>query len=315
MKKILLSIVALGCFSVNAQTTLLSEGFETYEDFAISGFGGWVTLDLDQLETYTGGTPTAFPPTWPNAGEPQAFQVFNPLLALVMNSTDACSGNAETRNFDPHTGLKYAASWAGVPTATVTGNNDWLVSPPLTLGTSANTLKFWVKSMSPCYGLETYRAYVYTGTDVPTSAANFTQLGGTTNLTAPVTWEEKTFSLDAYQGQTVRIAIRCTSADHYMFMVDDISVTTAALGVNDVLASKFALYPNPADSQVTVSFKDNIAVNEIKITDLNGRVVKTSNYTGALNSVQLNISDLSAGVYMMNINSDQGTAVKKIVKK
>ncbi|WP_407934909.1 T9SS type A sorting domain-containing protein, partial [Flavobacterium lindanitolerans] len=31
-------------------------------------------------------------------------------------------------------------------------------------------------------------------------------------------------------------------------------------------------------------------------------------------SAQVNISDLSAGVYMMNINSDQGSVTKKIIK-
>ena len=49
------------------------------------------------------------------------------------------------------------------------------------------------------------------------------------------------------------------------------------------------------------------------MTDLNGRVVMTQ----AVNATngQIAIGDLATGVYMMKIATDQGTAVKKIVKQ
>ena len=46
------------------------------------------------------------------------------------------------------------------------------------------------------------------------------------------------------------------------------------------------------------------------VTDINGRTVKT--VSG--NVSQINVSDLNAGVYFMNIETNEGTAVKKIVK-
>ena len=55
------------------------------------------------------------------------------------------------------------------------------------------------------------------------------------------------------------------------------------------------------------------SINSIEITDLNGRVVKTVNAIDASNA-QVNISDLSSGVYMMNITSDKGSVTKKIIK-
>lgn len=58
MKKILLSASLLLTMSlVNGQTVLLDEGFESYTNFAITGFGNWQTLDIDGLNTYTGGGP------------------------------------------------------------------------------------------------------------------------------------------------------------------------------------------------------------------------------------------------------------------
>jgi len=317
MKKTLLTTGILMCsfFSTQAQVTILEDGFESYTDFSITNVGNWLTLDLDGSPTYTGGgdEDAGWTAEWANAGDPQAFQVFNPSQANVTNSAVS---PPETRNFDPKTGQKYMGSWAAVmPAGGGSGpNNDFLISPVMTLGTSGNQLKFWVKSLSNTYSLETYKVGVYVGNGIPTSAANFTIISGASNLTAPyVAWEEKTFNLDAYAGQTVRIAIQNTSVDHYFFMVDDFKVTATALSVDKQLISQFSVYPNPVNNVVTISNSANATIDAVTVSDLNGRTVKSVKLNGET-SAQVNISDLSAGVYMMNISSDQGSVTKKIVK-
>lgn len=315
MKKILL----LSTFFVSSfgfsQVTLLEDSFDTYGDFLITGFGQWQTLDLDLLSTYTGGTTT---PTWPNAHAPQAFQIFNPSAAMVTNATNGVGGETESRNFDPRTGLKYAASWAGEPNSNgqtgTTANNDWLISPPINLaGASGSSLSIWVKSLSNTYGLEKYRIGVYVGSGSPTGESDFTilHLG---ELTAPFpNWAERTQSLAAYDGQTIRIGIQNKTADAYMFMVDDFKVTAATLAVSDFVSSKLSVYPIPANNVVTVTNNDNIQIAKVVFTDINGRTVKILNLNGVTES-QINISDLNAGVYFMNIDTSEGTATKKIVK-
>ncbi|RZJ33853.1 MAG: T9SS type A sorting domain-containing protein [Flavobacterium sp.] len=314
MKKLLLSIFMVSAFASNAQVTVFEDSFETYDDFAITGFGDWLTLDLDGLPTYIGGLPDGVD-TWMNGGDPQAWIIFNPAVAQVTNESDAAAD--EVRNFDPHTGAKYAAMWDAVPSTTggPTANNDFLVSPPIALGASNNELTFWVKSLSNTYGLDKYRVYVYTGTGTPTTATDFTMISGVAALSAPYPdWELKTFPLNAYSNQTIRIGIRGISSDIYMLMVDDFKVTSSNLSVNQALANKFSVYPNPANNVVTISSADAIGVNNISITDLNGRVVKNVKVTDAPQSIEVNVSDLSSGMYMMNISSAEGTAVKKIVK-
>ncbi|RZJ71331.1 MAG: T9SS type A sorting domain-containing protein [Flavobacterium sp.] len=315
MKKLLLigSFLFGSIISANAQTVLLEDSFETYQDFAISGFGNWITIDLDQSETYTGGTDT---PLWANANAPQAFIIFNPLTAVVSNS----SSGDEVRNFDPRTGFKYAASWAAVmPGDGENGsgdgpNNDWLVSPQVTLGASQNEVSFWVKSMSPTYGLEEFQVGVYTGTGTPSTSADFTVIS-TGTLTAPTTWSQITYALDAYQGQNIRIGIHCVSVNHYMFMVDDFRITTqTAAGLKDQLASQVSVYPNPATTIVTISNNNNILVDGVQIIDVNGRTVKSVTFDG-VTSAEVNVSDIAAGIYMMTISSDKGTMTKKIIKK
>lgn len=86
------------------------------------------------------------------------------------------------------------------------------------------------------------------------------------------------------------------------------------LSTSDFTASKFSVYPNPANDIVTISNDANFAINAVTVSDLNGRTVKSVKLNGE-SSAQVNVSDLAAGIYMMDISSDQGTATKKIVKK
>jgi len=87
------------------------------------------------------------------------------------------------------------------------------------------------------------------------------------------------------------------------------------LAVNEVatVANVFNVFPNPVNDVINVSNSQNSTVNKITVTDLNGRIVKEAKYDNGAN-VQMNVSDLSSGVYMMNISSDKGSIVKKIVK-
>jgi len=96
---------------------------------------------------------------------------------------------------------------------------------------------------------------------------------------------------------------------------DNIQVVGTTLGVNTENLVKFAIYPNPATDIVNVSNVNNVNVSNVIIADINGRTVKQKSF-GSVSSdnLNVNISDLSAGVYMMTINSDQGSVTKKIVK-
>lgn len=329
MKKLLLSLLITGGFAAaNAQVTIFEDSFETYPEFTIDGFGNWSILDLDGLNTYIGGRDEdGWQATWPNAGSPQAFMVFNPLTATgvlpdmtpTVGLTNNPTATPESRNFDPRTGLKYAAAWGAVPSTSggATANNDWLISPVITLGPSNNEVTFYAKSLSNDYGPEKYRVGVYTGTGMPTQTSDFTVISpGIPALSAPFgTWGLNTFSLSAFNNQSVRIGIRYVSADVYMFMVDDFKVTSSTLGTNDVLASKFSTFPNPVSDVLTLSSGEGVQISAIQITDLNGRVIKNLKYSDAMSEMQVNVADLSAGMYLLNISSNQGTATKKIVKK
>lgn len=87
---------------------------------------------------------------------------------------------------------------------------------------------------------------------------------------------------------------------------------TIPLGVEDYLASSLKMYPNPTDSLVTVELPDNIHINEIRVSSLDWLTlfmipVTTSN--------QIDLSSLASGAYLVNIETDQGTVSKKLIKQ
>lgn len=86
------------------------------------------------------------------------------------------------------------------------------------------------------------------------------------------------------------------------------------LNVDEFLASKFNVFPNPATDVVIITNKENIGVEQIEVYDINGKNVKSQNYNHK-NEIQLNISDLAVGTYMFHVKTNLGTAVKKVVKK
>jgi len=190
----------------------------------------------------------------------------------------------------------------------------------------------------------------YTGTGAPVGNYTFYLNTGGTNLVLPAnTWVRLGVSFNkttgmvkwkgpGYNGQVTGAAAG-TDPDRVSLVSTSGSVTTPTVIVNTAAASTlfdnfnirasatdtllgveqlatqdntFAVYPNPATNLINVS-KSNSKINGISLVDVNGRTVKQLSYNGA-SDIQINIADLERGVYMMNISSEEGTTVKKIIK-
>jgi hypothetical protein len=98
-----------------------------------------------------------------------------------------------------------------------------------------------------------------------------------------------------------------------------IDITISLFGVSETPASSssfdsnlISVYPNPATSVVNLSSKNGLTFENVTIVDVNGRTVKTvvDNQT----QLQINVSDLTSGVYFMNIETNEGKTVKKFIK-
>jgi len=133
-------------------------------------------------------------------------------------------------------------------------------------------------------------------------------------------WKETGFS---YELLPYRISVRpwingsptnMPTAKLDNFKISAIPTLPSYLNIDEILAAKFNVFPNPASDIVTITNNENIGVQQIEVYDVIGKNIKSQEYNNE-NEIQLNISDLVAGTYMFHVKTNLGTAVKKVVKK
>jgi len=85
------------------------------------------------------------------------------------------------------------------------------------------------------------------------------------------------------------------------------------LSADSFLAEKFNLYPNPATNVVNITNSENMLVEEVAIYDTTGKKISTQSFNNE-KEIQLNVENLTSGTYMLYLQTNQGLAVKKLVK-
>lgn len=77
---------------------------------------------------------------------------------------------------------------------------------------------------------------------------------------------------------------------------------------------QLAVYPNPASQQLTVDLQNSTIENCIIINALGQTVYNGANQINANHKIQLNISNLKAGVYFVKVRCEHGSYTVKFVK-
>ena len=318
MKKIAIVFLSILFTSAQAQTVLLNEDFESYPDFTITNFGGWSLLDLDQLDTtnYLGGDPA--PPinwvaNWPNAGSKMAFQIFNFSQSNATNDFIGTSG--DIRNFNPRSGQKYAACWAGRMVQSYQGNNDWLIAPAVTLGASGNQISMYLKSLSSSYGDERFQVGVYVGNGNPTKSEDFVIINTLPYQTVPQNlnidnnWRDFIYNLDDYSGQTIRVGIRCITQEASALLVDDVKITTiATLNVSENNQNRqIETYPNPVQDELYINSDKKVQV--ANLYNLDGKLLQS------FSKFPLSTKGIATGNYVIQILFEDGSTKTRNIQK
>jgi len=293
--------------TVNVQLAeiIMNEGFETYDDFALT-FAPWTLLDQDGQTTY-GFQGIEFP----GSGSAMAYIIFNPSATTPPITT-----------LTPHGGAKMAASFAANPAP----NNDWMITPRIHLGTNS-AVKFYVRSHTTSYGLERYRVGVSILPNI--IPQGFQYVSGPDYVEAPANWTEVIYDLSNYDNQNVYIGIRCVSDDAFVFYVDDFTVHSDGGYVSNedpaVPALQTSLngnYPNPFNPETTISLslKDTAPV-KVEIFNLKGQLVKTL-VNGTLPAGKHNLvwkgmdnngKAVSSGVYFYKMSTGKYSSTKKMI--
>ncbi|MFW5706675.1 MAG: T9SS type A sorting domain-containing protein [Bacteroidota bacterium] len=73
----------------------------------------------------------------------------------------------------------------------------------------------------------------------------------------------------------------------------------------------FQVFPNPASNRVHVSLPGEVAGATLRIIDHTGKIISTAIITG--NSVEMNLQELSDGLYFIDVVSENFKARKKLL--
>jgi hypothetical protein len=82
---------------------------------------------------------------------------------------------------------------------------------------------------------------------------------------------------------------------------------STVLKTTDFLVSKFSVFPNPVTNSFTILLKENIQLKKVSIYNSLGQFIKSSKI------LTTNTSNLTKGIYVLKIETDKGTASKKLV--
>lgn len=265
--------------------------FEYCTDFAIEGFNpAWKSVDVDAAPTY-GFQGIQFP----HAGEAFGFMAFNPAM------TEPAMTPEEIPDIQPHNGNRLGVSFVS-STGT---NNDWLISPKLTLPKTDANMSLFVKTFIEDYGLESYNVLISATEDLD----DFVEIH---SAEAPVKeWEEVKIDLSDYAGKSVYIAIQCVSADRFIFMVDDIRISKPETGNESPVNAQLSVYPNPANDRIVIHSTDAI-INQVSIFNIGGVEVYSSNHLHTRHYTY-RVSELGSGIYFARVMTNQGIVTLKFV--
>ncbi|NRA11426.1 MAG: T9SS type A sorting domain-containing protein [Crocinitomicaceae bacterium] len=122
-------------------------------------------------------------------------------------------------------------------------------------------------------------------------------------------------SLAAYAGQMIYIDFLHNSDDDNLIALDDILITgtTSGVGIQEHENVEAVIYPNPVNSQLTISLNGEI-IQSVSIFDVTGkRLLHFSEVSSG--TMKLNTDSLLKGTYLVTGTTKQGVFTNRFVKQ
>lgn len=105
------------------------------------------------------------------------------------------------------------------------------------------------------------------------------------------------------------VVVAKNEADEWVVVKGEVT-TPEGIGYEEIEATQFNVYPNPATSTVFVETNGNA---QVSIIDMTGRVVKEMVITDNVSAI--NIEDINEGIYFIMIQNESNRIVEKLVVK
>ena len=101
------------------------------------------------------------------------------------------------------------------------------------------------------------------------------------------------------------------NADGYMLTIftGDFTTTADESSIVNIVVNQMSIYPNPAKHEIFI--KSELQIEKVEIYSLTGSLMITENNYNE----KISVSTLPQGIYLLNVYTDTGLVVSKIVKK
>jgi len=171
----------------------------------------------------------------------------------------------------------------------------------------SDTLSFFIENCDIDYNLAIDSAFISNSTIIDTNtfvleceiwqSGTSYQTFDTLNFnTVGTNYLEIVFYCDANKSTTSLIKI-----------TDYVNIENIS-NVYKIAENNINLFPNPSNGKFTINGKN---INNITITDINGRIIKSINASS--NNINIDLSGKQKGIYFIKINSKNNNIVKKII--
>jgi hypothetical protein len=157
--------------------------------------------------------------------------------------------------------------------------------------------------------------YFYTGTLYPNFANKYifadycTAEIGLVDASGVITWNVNLPGVITSFGEDVNGELYITNGTSVSKLVD---TSLSTLSLNE---SQVTIFPNPATNELYIKNNNNLALQNISIADLTGKVVFNQDIQN-IDSNAVNITSLAKGIYLVTVETQSGlTATSKIIKQ
>ncbi len=93
-----------------------------------------------------------------------------------------------------------------------------------------------------------------------------------------------------------------------------VTIVDPALSIDDaVFSNSINIYPNPSNGRIFIKNNSDLGLKSLQVSDINGRILKTIPFEDSLFEREIDLYDLTTGLYFITITSDKSIAIKKLL--
>ena len=156
---------------------------------------------------------------------------------------------------------------------------------------------------------EQYNLLIYASTDNGNTFSNTPVYDMRNDQGEFTNWEVTTATVDlsSLAGQSsVKLMFNYYGNYGAELYIDDINIT-GTTSIADVESNNVSVYPNPANNVINVNSTSNIS--NVEVYTITGQ--KVGDFTANSNSIAISTSNLTSGLYLMQIHTENGVINKK----